>query len=87
MNKIFIRSAEAITAQKTFNATQIFSEIIQDNGLFFEFLPIDYKQFIEPRLLRRMSKIIRISLVILKYLIHVHRFLIFYKIKFKNQFQ
>ncbi len=62
MNKIFIRSAEAITAQKTFNTDQIFSEIIKDNGKYFEFLPVDHKQFIEARLLRRMSKIIRFSL-------------------------
>lgn len=61
-NKIFIKSAQAITAQETFNTKEIFSEIRQDNGKYFEFLQIDHKQFIEARLLRRMSKIIKISL-------------------------
>ena len=58
---IFINSAEAITAQKTFDTEELFSGITEpENGYFVSQVP-EYKKYINPRLLRRMSNLVRMG--------------------------
>jgi 3-oxoacyl-(acyl-carrier-protein) synthase len=58
----YISSAEAISPQHTFQAEDFPSEVVQPEGEYFTCIHPDYKQFIQPGALRRMSPVIRMGL-------------------------
>lgn len=59
---IYINSAEAITAQNTFNTNMFLGEPEKIKKDFFTCLHPDYTQFINPKILRRMSNIIKMGI-------------------------
>ncbi len=56
--KVFIKSCDSISAQPTFNSEHPVVETIAE-GEYFNCIKPEYKQYINPKLLRRMSPIIR----------------------------
>ncbi len=59
---VFINSAEAITPQNTFNTNEFLTNINELKGDYFSCVKPDYKEYINPKLLRRMSKIVRMGI-------------------------
>jgi len=59
---IYINSAESISSQKTFHSGSFLSDIVTPDKDYFSCITPDYKEYINPRLLRRMSKMIRMGL-------------------------
>ena len=59
---IYINSAESISPQKTFHSGSFLSDIVTPDKDYFSCITPDYKEYINPRLLRRMSKMIRMGL-------------------------
>ncbi len=58
---IYINGLSTISPQPTFNTNSFLSEIIKHNVKFLVVEKPNYKEFINPKLLRRMSKIIRMG--------------------------
>ncbi|HVM89857.1 MAG TPA: beta-ketoacyl synthase N-terminal-like domain-containing protein [Puia sp.] len=58
---IFIRSASSISPQKTFGTSSFLSEVVVHRGNRMNCIEPDYKEFIDPKLTRRMSRIIRMG--------------------------
>jgi 3-oxoacyl-[acyl-carrier-protein] synthase II len=58
---IYIKSSEAITAQNTFNTIDILSETITIDSNYLECLSPDFKEHLDVKLLRRMTKILKIG--------------------------
>jgi 3-oxoacyl-[acyl-carrier-protein] synthase II len=59
--KIYIRSAAAISAQKTFGDVPFLTEPVEYNSTRLTAIEPDYKEFIDPKLARRMSRIIKMG--------------------------
>ncbi len=59
---IYIKSSEAITAQDTFNKTDIFSDTVLHEDNYYKCVSPEFREYIDAKLLRRMSKILKISL-------------------------
>jgi 3-oxoacyl-(acyl-carrier-protein) synthase len=59
---VFINSAESISPQKTFQSGSFLSDIVTPEGNYFSCITPDYKEYINPRLLRRMSSIVRMGI-------------------------
>ncbi|TFG90103.1 MAG: 3-oxoacyl-ACP synthase [Candidatus Atribacteria bacterium] len=59
---VYIRSTEAISPQNTFHTDSFLSEVIVPDKDYFSCIHPDYKEYINPRLLRRMSNMIRMGL-------------------------
>ncbi|MBS1531222.1 MAG: beta-ketoacyl synthase chain length factor [Bacteroidetes bacterium] len=57
--KAYIRSAVCISPQKTFNSEGFLDEILRYNGTRLTVIEPDYKDYIDPKLARRMSSIIK----------------------------
>lgn len=64
--KIFIRSAAAISAQKTFGDVSFLTEPIEYNEMRLKAIEPDYKAYIDPKLIRRMSHIIKMGVAAAK---------------------
>src|SRR5579871_1936637 len=58
---IFIRSASSISPQKTFGASSFLNELTIHEGARMKCIEPDYKEFIDPKLIRRMSRIIKMG--------------------------
>jgi 3-oxoacyl-[acyl-carrier-protein] synthase II len=58
---IYIRSAAAITAQKTFGDVPFLTEPIESVGTRLNAIEPDYKEFVDPKLARRMSRVIKMG--------------------------
>lgn len=58
---IYINGISSISPQNTFSSHSFLSDINDHNVHFLEIEKPDYKDFIDPKLLRRMSKIIRMG--------------------------
>ena len=58
---IYINGISSISPQKTFNTNDFLSDIIEHKAKFLKVEKPNYKEFINPKLLRRMSKIIRMG--------------------------
>ncbi len=58
---IYINGISSISPQKTFQADSFLSDIEDYNQPYLEVLKPNYKEFIQAKLLRRMSKIIRMG--------------------------
>ena len=61
--KIFIKAASCISPQETFNQQFFSSSAKAYNSNFIKAIEPDYKTIIDPKLLRRMSRIVRTGLV------------------------
>lgn len=61
--KAYINGIGAITPQETLSKDQFLEHIEGMELPFLQILKLDYKEYINPKILRRMSKIIRMSIV------------------------
>lgn len=59
--KIYIRSAAAISAQKTFGNVPFLTEPVEYNTTRLTAIEPDYKEFVDPKMARRMSRIIKMG--------------------------
>jgi 3-oxoacyl-[acyl-carrier-protein] synthase II len=59
--KIYIRSAAAISAQKTFGDVPFLTTPVEYNDTRLTAIEPDYKEFVDPKLARRMSRIIKMG--------------------------
>ncbi|MCC8425871.1 beta-ketoacyl synthase chain length factor [Mucilaginibacter sp. UR6-11] len=59
--KIYIRSAAAISAQRTFGDVPFLTEPVDYQGTRLTAIEPDYKEFVDPKLARRMSRIIKMG--------------------------
>ena len=59
--KVFINGISTISPQKTFNNHLFLDNPIEYSSDFLAVIPPDYKNFISTKILRRMSKIIRMG--------------------------
>jgi 3-oxoacyl-[acyl-carrier-protein] synthase II len=57
--KIFIRSSACISAQKTFRSEDFLNDIVEYTSSRLGVVEPDYKEYIDPKLIRRMSNIIK----------------------------
>jgi 3-oxoacyl-(acyl-carrier-protein) synthase len=64
--KVFIRSASCISPQKTFNADGFLNDPVEYTGTRLQTIEPDYKEFIDPKLMRRMSHIIKMGVATAK---------------------
>ena len=64
--KVFIRSASCISPQKTFNADAFLTEPVEYTGTRLTAIEPDYKEFIDPKQIRRMSHIIKMGVAAAK---------------------
>lgn len=63
---IYIQSSESISPQKTFNINNILTDIIPLDKEYFLCLTPDFKEYLDVKLLRRMSKILKIGVTTAK---------------------
>ena len=64
--RLYIRSSACISPQKTFGNPEFLSEPIEYNGTRLKALEPDYSAFIDPKLIRRMSHIIKMGVAAAK---------------------
>ena len=57
--KIFIRSSACISAQKTFRTGTFLDDIVEYTGTRFTVIEPDFKEYIDPKLIRRMSSVVK----------------------------
>ena len=57
--KIFIRSSACISAQKTFRTDSFLDDIVEYTGTRLTVIEPDFKEYIDPKLIRRMSRIVK----------------------------
>jgi len=61
INSVYINGLGAISPQETFSADSFLKNIIDYNQKYLEIIPPVYKEYIDPKALRRMSKIVRMG--------------------------
>jgi 3-oxoacyl-(acyl-carrier-protein) synthase len=64
--KTFIRSSCCISPQKTFGNNDFLTDIVEYTGTRLKAIEPDYKQFIDPKQIRRMSHIIKMGVAAAK---------------------
>lgn len=64
--KTYIRSASCISPQKTFRNKDFLGDIVQYTGTRLTTIEPDYKEFIDPKLIRRMSHVIKMGVAAAK---------------------
>jgi 3-oxoacyl-[acyl-carrier-protein] synthase II len=64
--KIYIRSSACMSAQKTFGTDNFLTDVIEYNSTRLKAIEPDYKEFIEPKLIRRMSHVIKMGVATAK---------------------
>src|ERR1700754_5055811 len=64
--KIYIRSSSCISAQKTFGNDGFLTDIIEYTGTRLKAIEPDYKEYIDPKQIRRMSHIIKMGVATAK---------------------
>jgi len=60
--QVYIRSAASISPQNTFNSPSFLGELVEYNGTRLNCIEPDYNEAIDPKLIRRMSRIIKMSI-------------------------
>ncbi len=58
---IYIRSSACISPQNTFGNVDFLAEVVEYNGTRLKAIEPDYKEFVDPKLIRRMSHIIKMG--------------------------
>lgn len=61
MMKAYIRSASAISAQNTFGDQVFLTNVVEYQGTRLKAIEPDYKTYIDPKLIRRMSHVIKMG--------------------------
>lgn len=64
--KVFIRAASCISPQKTFNADGFLNDPVEYTGTRLQTIEPDYKEFIDPKQIRRMSHVIKMGVAAAK---------------------
>ena len=64
--KVYIRASACISAQKTFKSDGFLDDIIEYTGTRLKAIEPDYKQFIDPKQIRRMSHVIKMGVAAAK---------------------
>lgn len=64
--KVYIRSAAAISAQKTFSDVPFLTDIVEYGETRLRAIEPEYKEYIDPKLIRRMSHIIKMGVAAAK---------------------
>lgn len=64
--KTYIRSASCISPQKTFDNDDFLTEVVEYTGTLLSTIEPDYKEFIDPKLIRRMSHVIKMGVAAAK---------------------
>jgi len=64
--KTYIRSASCISPQKSFRNEDFLSDIVEYTGTRLNTIEPDYKEFIDPKLIRRMSHVIKMGVAAAK---------------------
>jgi len=64
--KIYIRSAACVSAQNTFNDTGFLTDVVEYTGTRLKTIDPDYKAFIDPKQIRRMSHVIKMGVAAAK---------------------
>jgi len=64
--KVYIRSSSCISAQKTFGNSDFLTDIVEYTGTRLSAIEPDYKEYIDPKLIRRMSHIIKMGVAAAK---------------------
>ncbi|MDB5022633.1 MAG: hypothetical protein JWP78_388 [Mucilaginibacter sp.] len=64
--KIYIRSSSCISPQKTFGDVDFLSDIVEYTGTRLSAIEPGYKEFIDPKLIRRMSHIVKMGVAAAK---------------------
>lgn len=64
--KIYIRSSSCISAQKTFGNEGFLTDIVEYTGTRLGAIEPDYKEYIDPKLIRRMSHIVKMGVAAAK---------------------
>jgi 3-oxoacyl-(acyl-carrier-protein) synthase len=64
--KMYIRSSACISPQKTFGNENFLTDIVEYNGTRLKAIEPDYKEFIDPKLIRRMSHVIKMGVAAAK---------------------
>lgn len=64
--KTYIRSASCISPQKTFRNEDFLADIVEYTGTRLSTIGPDYKEFIDPKLIRRMSHVIKMGVAAAK---------------------
>ncbi|ASU34592.1 beta-ketoacyl synthase chain length factor [Mucilaginibacter xinganensis] len=64
--KVYIRSSACISAQKTFDSTDLLSDVIEYTTTRLKPVEPDYKEFIDPKQIRRMSRVIKMGVAAAK---------------------
>ncbi len=59
--KTYIRSASSISPQNTFGDNGFLTDIVESTGTRLKAIEPDYKQYIDPKLIRRMSHVIKMG--------------------------
>jgi 3-oxoacyl-[acyl-carrier-protein] synthase II len=64
--KTYIRSASCISPQKTFRNEDFLNDIVEYTGTRLKTIEPDYKEFVDPKLIRRMSHVIKMGVAAAK---------------------
>jgi 3-oxoacyl-[acyl-carrier-protein] synthase II len=64
--KTYIRSASCISPQKTFRNENFLTDIVEYTGTRLSTIEPDYKEFVDPKLIRRMSHVIKMGVAAAK---------------------
>ncbi|MDO3640838.1 beta-ketoacyl synthase chain length factor [Mucilaginibacter sp. L3T2-6] len=64
--KVYIRSSACISAQRTFGTGDILTDIVEYNSTRLPAIEPDYKEFIDPKQIRRMSHVIKMGVAAAK---------------------
>lgn len=64
--KVYIRSAACISAQRTFDEDSFLENIVEYTGTRLKAIEPDYKEFIDPKQIRRMSHVIKMGIAAAK---------------------
>src|SRR4051812_48354814 len=64
--KTFIRASSCISPQKTFGNDDFLTDIVEYTGTRLKAIEPDYKEFIDPKQIRRMSHIIKMGVAAAK---------------------
>lgn len=68
--KIYIRSSSCISAQKTFGNNDFLTDVVEYTGTRMKAIEPDYKEFIDPKQIRRMSHVIKMGVAAAKDCLH-----------------
>jgi len=64
--KVYIRSSACVSPQNTFNSAGFLTDVVESTGTRLKAIEPDYKQFIDPKQIRRMSHVIKMGIAAAK---------------------